>query len=261
MRFKGILFSLFVVAGAFLLKSIPLQKLFTGEKMAPYANEITNIIFGCSAAIIGWVIAKHFNILKEGGFANYKRKNYWMVLLPFFFPGLLFTGNLNFTCFTSSIGIIFFVGSVFSLALLEELVFRGLIMGYLRKYSPGASGHVICIFSAFLFSMVHISNAITYELLGVLQQVVYAFIMGLLFSALLLRINNVWLLGLGHAVLNIITSSQCNQKFVDGNSKYSLADYISNIGIAILIISPVLLIYWYLMRNYKHTNSVLDDIK
>ncbi len=129
---------------------------------------------------------------------------------------------------------------------MEEVVFRGVIQGYLSKQNPHRLLHKTILITALFFALIHFINIQHGGIQNVLLQVIYAFYMGLYFGALMVRINNVWLLGIAHGILNMF-SVRCEE--MQGN-------YLSKIDIGsllgmLLIFSPVLIIYWLLMITNK----------
>ncbi len=129
---------------------------------------------------------------------------------------------------------------------MEEVVFRGVIQGYLSKQNPDKPLHKVILITAILFALIHIVNIRYSGIQNVLLQLIYAFYMGLFFGALIIKTNNVWLLGIAHGVLNTF-SVRC----VEMQDNYlSKIDIGSLLGM-LLMFSPVLIIYWLLMITSK----------
>jgi membrane protease YdiL (CAAX protease family) len=256
MRRKVFFFCLIILIGVFLIRKIPINLLFDKTEWAVYSKNLKEIILG--ALIIGGcvLVAKWKGLLAVGGFVNAKTKNFWMLLIPVIFPGLAFITDFDIRCFDEIAVLIFSTLAIFVMALMEETVFRGVIQGYITRQYPAMSNHHKCLITASLFSLIHFSNLQYYELIGVIQQVVFAFYMGLLLSALLIRTNSVWMLGVTHAVLNVI-SFRCAER-ADGidTIETSASSYIGFSGLAnilgvVLILSPTLIVYWFLLRTAK----------
>ena len=70
--------------------------------------------------------------------------------------------------------------------------------------------------------------------------------MGLFFGALLIKTNNVWLLGIVHGVLNTF-SYRCEEMQDNYLSKIDIGSLLG----MLLMFSPVLIIYWLLMITNK----------
>jgi membrane protease YdiL (CAAX protease family) len=252
MKRNYLLFSFLVITLVYFFRKIPLEFIFKAESLRPFAHELAKLIL--SALVIAgcyWVAGK-YRILEKGGFVNPVPKNYWMLLLPLLFPGLLLVSGSENSCPSSFLLVTLSVLLTFTMAIMEEVVFRGLIMGYLRKYNPGKSAHFIAFFNAALFALVHFTNLETIHPISVVTQVFFAFFIGLLLSALLFRTNNVLLLGVIHGVLNFM-SRQCSQFAADGfmadKVVFTFSDYVVQIALLILLLSPILLIYWMLMKT------------
>jgi len=148
-------------------------------------------------------------------------------------------------------GILGFILSVISVAvapaLLEELLFRGAIMGNLLKFGKG-----FAIFtSAFLFALVH----------GNLVQIPFAFLVGLVLGVMVLETNSIWTGVAIHFTNNFI--SVC----LDYSSKYVPEDLLNIIYLFILalfIILGILGVYFLSLRNknifsYKKTMHISTD--
>ncbi|MBK9569425.1 MAG: CPBP family intramembrane metalloprotease [Chitinophagaceae bacterium] len=105
--------------------------------------------------------------------------------------------------------------------------------------------------SASLFAVCHLTNLEYTVSYNVIIQVIYAFFMGLLFSALLIRTNNVWLLGLVHGLLNsIVTGCETNNHLMSGTGTTStFFEYVIQMLGVTLIFSPMLFVYWMLIKT------------
>lgn len=127
-------------------------------------------------------------------------------------------------------GILGFVLSIISVAvapaLLEELLFRGAIMGNLLKY-----GKSFAIFtSAFIFALVH----------GNLVQIPFAFLVGLVLGAMVIETGSIWTGIAIHFVNNLISV------FLDYVGRYVQEEFLNIIYLfllAIFIIAGILSIY------------------
>ena len=95
---------------------------------------------------------------------------------------------------------------VFSIALLEELVFRGvlvlLVSDYLRnnRHAP----LLITIICSLVFSLFHITNLFVGADVGsTLLQCLYTFFIGAMLTATMLKTKNIWLCVIIHTIFNI----------------------------------------------------------
>jgi uncharacterized protein len=245
MRWKDFFFCIAIICLVLLIGRIPVQDLLENNGVAD-PTDIRYIILGITIILVCVLIAKRKKVLISGGFLRPIKKNYWMLLLPLFFPGLVFVVNLNFGCHKGNLALGITILTYLVRGLMEEVVFRGVIQGYLRKQYPDKSLHKIILITAILFALIHIVNIRHSGIQNVLLQIIYAFYMGLFFGALMVRINNVWLLGIAHGVLNTF-SFRC----VEMEGEYlSKIDIGSLLGM-LLMFSPVLIIYWLLMITNK----------
>lgn len=199
------------------------------------------------------LVAARWGILKTGGFSGSGIKNPWLLLIPLIFPGLIMLRVDKLSCLTPSFLSVCFISYKILAGVLEEVMFRGVILGHLRTHYPNRSLHFFCTVSALFFSAMHLINLTNSPLISVIPQLVYAFFMGLLFGVLLIRVRNVWLLGLVHGLLNILTLDVCKALAgtQEGTYSNSAGDIASSV-LAFLIMSlPVFLTYYLLVVSYK----------
>ena len=245
MRWKDLLFCISVICLVLLIDRIPVQYLFENNRVAD-AGDIRLIVNGTIIILTCLLIVRSKKILISSGFLGPIKKNYWMLLLPLFFPGLVFIVNLNFGCHKGSLALGIAILTYLVRGLMEEVVFRGVIQGHLRKQYPDKSLHKVILITAILFALIHFVNIRHAGIQNVLLQVIAAFYMGLFFGALMVRINNVWLLGIVHGVLNTF-SIRCGEMQGDYLSKIDIGSLLG----MLLMFSPVLIIYWLLMITNK----------
>lgn len=181
-----------------------------------------------------------------------------VLFLPLVFPGMIVIEGFSFSCYQP-----FFYGALFILAILlkgifEEVIFRGIIQGFLLKQYPQATYNKICIITALFFSLAHLTNLQYGDIQNVLHQVIYAFYLGLLFSAIFLKTKNIWLLGIVHGILNFF-AKRCDystdlkeQSEILQNASF---DFMSLLGV-VIIFSPILLIYYLLVKSLGKRKSV-----
>lgn len=251
MRSRDIFFCLAVIAGLILISKIPFSLLFDTQQLYPYSKDLKALLIGFIIFYAYWKVTIKYKFFNPGKHPNCQRNNYWMFLIPLVFPGLLLASKFNIQCYTEFLSTVFFLLAIYARAFVEEIVFRGFIQGYLTNQYPEKSHHQICLVTSIFFALIHFNNVQYNELSGVINQVIYAFYMGLLFSAILIRTKNIWLLGTVHGTLNFITSS-CSTKNVITNvnpMQGSIAEYFTqSLGI-VLLFSPILLIYWLLLKS------------
>ncbi|MCD7822826.1 MAG: CPBP family intramembrane metalloprotease [Oscillospiraceae bacterium] len=97
-----------------------------------------------------------------------------------------------------------FVLTVLLIGLAEETFFRGVVANlFLDKYGNDPAG-VWCatISSGMVFGLMHLSNLMSSDTVGVLVQVVAACAMGMTLTAIYYRCRNIWVLILVHAFVD-----------------------------------------------------------
>lgn len=94
---------------------------------------------------------------------------------------------------------------VTSIALLEELVFRGVLLSFfMDMFRNNKLKHFwsVLITSA-MFSLFHFANLFNgYDIVTVLQQVGYTFLIGAMFAVITLKTKNLWLAVITHALFD-----------------------------------------------------------
>ncbi|MCD7770713.1 MAG: CPBP family glutamic-type intramembrane protease [Oscillospiraceae bacterium] len=100
--------------------------------------------------------------------------------------------------------IVVYVLTVLLIGLAEETFFRGIVANlFLDKYGNDPAG-VWCatICSGMVFGLMHLSNLMSSDTVGVLVQVVAACAMGMALTAIYYRCRNIWVLILVHAFVD-----------------------------------------------------------
>lgn len=140
---------------------------------------------------------------------------------------------------------------VISIALIEEIVFRGILLylclDYLRdsklKYFFAA------LISTAIFALFHITNLFTgMGLLDVLLQVGYTFLIGGMFAVMMLKTNNVWLCVIVHTLFDF--GGLLSIEIADGNPWDNRVFWILTIVCGILCAGHI--IYSLINMERKH---------
>lgn len=75
-------------------------------------------------------------------------------------------------------------------AVFEEVIFRGIFIYNLKK---NGCGDLKCLFlSAFVFSAIHLTNIVGLDIASVVLQLVYSFVIGMVFAAVYLKNNRIF---------------------------------------------------------------------
>ena len=94
---------------------------------------------------------------------------------------------------------------VFGICLMEELVFRGVLLILIRDMVKSArhAPLLVTIITAAIFSLFHLTNLFRGGGIGdVLLQCAYTFLIGAMLTVTMLKLNNIWLCVLIHAIFN-----------------------------------------------------------
>jgi CAAX protease family protein len=189
---------------ATVLMSVPASR-FTDPAAREYAAGIARII-------IGLITILAMRRPKWGSYAlSWQAPRGWAIILPVaayllvVYP-LLFTGTLGLNLSQPNVaaGVAF---NGFAAGALEELVFRGLILSLLLggNLDDQSSSNVrrAVIISALLFSVPHALNVfVGHAEVRVLAQLVWAFLLGIVFACLRISGRSVWPVAVLHGVVN-----------------------------------------------------------
>jgi CAAX protease family protein len=200
----GLAITIVFVAVTVLLVSVPASR-FTDSASREYAAGIARIIVGLMVILV-------IRQRKWGSNAlSWPPPRGWAIILPVaayslvVYP-LLFTGTLGLNLSQPNVaaGVAF---NGFAAGALEELVFRGLILslllgGNLDDQSPSNVRRAVII-SALLFSVPHALNVfVGHAEVRVLAQLVWAFLLGIVFACLRISGRSVWPVAVLHGVVN-----------------------------------------------------------
>lgn len=146
----------------------------------------------------------------------------------------------------------------------EELTFRLLLFFTILKYHPHGSNLKIACYTSFVFGLVHFTSFFNDTIpLSVIIQMIFAFGIGLLLQAILIRSGNIILVIFLHACINHAGAyASYFSKFPhDTSSSYTFTHFVSNVIlfslIIILVILPISLILLKENRLYTPVSPSL----
>lgn len=136
-----------------------------------------------------------------------KKKLLWalpclMVCLVNFPWAGIFTGGVT---IISPIYLPLFAIYVISIALVEELVFRGVLLNIVFQYTRRTKLPYVfaVLISSAIFAAFHLFNLfIDFDVVGVLLQVTYTFLIGCMFAVIQIKMGSVWYCVFFHALFN-----------------------------------------------------------
>ena len=136
-----------------------------------------------------------------------KKKLLWalpclMVCLVNFPWAGLFTGNVS---VTGTRYIPLYILYVVSIALVEELVFRGVLLNIVFRYTRRSKLPYLLavLISSAIFATFHLFNLfVVFDPIGVTLQVGYTFLIGCMFAVIQIKMGSVWYCVLFHALFN-----------------------------------------------------------
>ena len=200
----GLAITVIFIAATVLLVSFPASR-FTDPAAREYAAGIARVILGLMMILAirkrKWVPNALTSPSPRSWAIIFPVAAYSLVVYP-----LLFTGRLGLTLGQPNLGAgVAFNG--FAAGALEELVFRGLILSLLL--SGNSDGHNptniwrAIIISALLFSVPHALNVfVGHAVVRVLAQLVWAFLLGIVFACLRIAGRSIWPVVVLHGAMN-----------------------------------------------------------
>lgn len=267
-----------------LVFSLGVILLFTAVGMGLYDSLVTTISYGKPAAIlyfsngiknfmvalIGVLILKmlgKINILKDKG------KGFWRGILigiipaVFIFVFLIFipimgeVDSLTDVKFNSLEAIISFIFQCFSVGVVEEIYFRGILFNVMDDYFEHKNACNVwktVVLSGFLFGFYHLSFFGGMSgFLSTLGQSIGCIGIGIFFGAVYMRCRNIYSLMLVHALYDIVGSRQVfTQVFILNNNlvESGASQDFNLISMIIQVIIPLvmyILVAMFLLRKKK----------
>jgi uncharacterized protein len=210
-RKAPILFSILIFSTIFLINRLPLSDglLYYGLEQF-YADNVENIfLYSLIVVVIFWLI-KRLQI----PFSLYRRLDMSMIyFLPLLLYVFVFSGGFSdFRSFDfsalNSAKLLVYGAETFTSAFLEEVLFRGLILGLLlHKYTFSKHGiFKSVLLSGLIFGFLHIINVWTMAdqmtMQSVFNQMYAAACLGVLYSAVYLKTRNILMLAILHFLTN-----------------------------------------------------------
>lgn len=163
--------------------------------LASSKSIIANLI-----ALFFWWIINHFYLKTKIGYGAHGKFSDWLLFLPILIV-IIGDSTLNPSYQLAPLKIITAIILAFSVGLLEEYVFRGLLVNYLFK-NFNFSSWLTATLSAVLFALAHLVNAIGGNVDTTIAQMVGALGIGFFFAVVYLVTNNLWIVVLGHTAID-----------------------------------------------------------
>lgn len=204
------LFSLFSLIVIYCFNKIPLSNILILSGYNEFkSNAIEKIIFNCIVSFCIYIIIVKQKIPFSLNNKTYNGAAYYLpaiLYIVIFSGGFRTFQELHFCSISSSI--IFLYGfKVLSAAFLEEILFRGLILGLLlhRYYQIKNGALKSIIFSGLIFGCIHILNLWSDDgqsLKGVFNQIYAATGLGVMYGAIYLKTRSIIVLAILHFLSN-----------------------------------------------------------
>jgi len=240
-----------------LIIKIPLDKAFERILDQETAYYVEKIILSCIIIFFSVFSIKKLGFQYISGLTNPRTSFIFMYLLPLY---IAFFSDFTNVKDLVLLDLIIPLTGIVLYAFAEELIFRGLILITLLKNNLHSLTNIkrSVVISAFIFGCTHFVALYTYDFVSVLCQVIYAFIFGLFFGVLLIKGQNIYLLGVVHGIVNLMSRiGSIRNSDNNGIENVSLDENQSNLLsplIIIFIFMPLLLVAIYLLKRIVITD-------
>ena len=135
-----------------------------------------------------------------------------------------------------------------ALAIFEEVIFRGIFIHNLK--ASGKSDMAALLIPAFIFGLIHLTNAVNGDIAQALVQTGYAIVIGLVFGAIYIRTGDLVSVIIAHAVIDIT------------NRVFGGADVTSKaliIAFGIFLALETVYAFWLVLKNDRSGSKALSE--
>jgi uncharacterized protein len=132
---------------------------------------------------------------------------------------------------------------------LEELVFRVLFFSYLSCLLVNKSSRIFksVFLTSILFSICHFTNILHDNIYNVINQMIFAFVIGFFLQLFFLRLRNIIIISVFHGILNYANMIQNNSKNVANNN---LEKFNSPSNFLFILFIIIIIIFGFLIFKY-----------
>lgn len=217
-----------IYISSFILPGLIVNSIFTFPEQIDYLRIIVIVFMTISIFLIAskFYIEKVMNLKLLDLRVEFKRPDLFWVIVSLLIPISIVifyysTGKVDAIIGKSDLHntLYFFVYLIFvgglSAGILEEIFFRGILLGYIEKKFGLIYAIII---PSLLFGIPHLININTFSVQIIIQVVVFITLYGIIFSLMIIHTNNIWNNISLHISWNIITGIIINQgETIDSN--------------------------------------------
>lgn len=241
----------------FIVIKIPFEKLFLNVLTVENSKNISRILHGIIITTCSIICIRKLCLGKIAGIKLLRINRPLLLLIPIVYPmGLGIPNLFDLTNWETKVAtIILTFLAMIAKGIAEEVAFRGLLQGYLiYRFSNNLSIMQIIFISATIFALMHIINITRYEYVDIINQVIAAFFFGVFFGAMILKVNNVFALGILHGCINFVFAANSIGESVgpdNTTSLYTTKEILLVIAKYALVFSPLLFFGIILLMTIK----------
>lgn len=190
---------------AVLLLKFPLEAIFNSYGLSEGRSEyLAGIICRLLLVTIGIVLIRKMNFQQAAGLDTpFRIKNARAIVLPLLIFGAALYSNRSTYLIANQIDLMLFIVFVVSVGLAEELIFRGYLFPLIARHTKKIV--LAMVLSSILFGSIHYINLFRQadNFSGITSQALFATCIGISFCGFLLRIQNIYVIGILHALFNL----------------------------------------------------------
>lgn len=201
--------SMYVVMGFLLLLLLPFDMAFEMFSLGEFKEHyLGDILKNMVIVLYGYLLIKRFGYLKVSGVRNIRPQHPLILIIPLYFVIIAILQYVLFDYDFSNVknmDVVILLGSMMTVGLSEEIIFRGFVLPNLIKGSSSDQPLIVpIVLSSLLFGLLHFLNLLKSDSYFpvVLSQVTYATMLGIAFSIALLRSGSLLPIALLHGLIN-----------------------------------------------------------
>jgi uncharacterized protein len=240
---------------------IPFAALFEGSFNATSAKDAGTLIQVLLIISLGVMLIRRMHLPTVSGLRLLHLPNSAFLLIPFIYPmvlaipGMLRIGISGIANATALFSV--FVWMLRGIS--EEVIFRGYVQGVLlKRYRGVGSLQKVVVIDGLIFGGAHIVSLYGHGFVDVINLVIGASFLGVLLSALQLKVGNLWVLGLIHGLINVVFGwDEMLGRGTAERSVSSTGEVIKAIALYIVLFLPLLFIARAIVKSVqkKQTNA------
>ena len=241
---------------AIVILKLPYERLFTSYT-AYQQDRLVSATKGILVILFALLILWRFQLWRNACFPLNRVKKL-IPIFPALFLVLLFVvlSGKSFMEFQGGISIIMaIIGITILRTSAEELICRGVMQSWFM--GQGKSPKRSILLSSLIFAFMHVSNILVHgDWVSVINQVIFAFFMGVLFGSVVLMTGNILFSCLLHTITNLPAAfkkfnTRPDLPELDETAVVSFGDSVLQVVVFVIIFSPLIVVAFYYINHRR----------